>query len=124
MCLEVGAAVLAIHQRKLIKIAIFAFSSLKNEPESWFGEGARPANDFFSDVGCSDFGLNASWRGANLLKRSGKLFFPLTVKLANLRVSKFKKRSKLADDEVPCRNADFLVLLQGLKLGYNRSDVS
>ena len=59
-----------------------------------------------------------------LVETVGQAFFPLTVKLANLRVSKFKKRSKLADDEVPCRNADFLVLLQGLKLGYNRSDVS
>ena len=124
MCLEVGAAVLAIHQRKLVKIAIFAFSSLKNEPESWFGEGAQPANEFFSEVGRSDFGLNTSWCCANFPKRSGQLFFPLTIKLANLRVSKFKKRFKLADDEVPCRNADFLVQLQGLKLGYNRSDVS
>ena len=50
MCLEVGAAVLAIHQRKLIKLANFAISSLKNEAESWFGMGAQSANDFFSEV--------------------------------------------------------------------------
>ena len=52
MCLEVGAAVLAIHQRKLIKLANFAISSLKNEAESWFGMGAQSANDFFSEVWC------------------------------------------------------------------------
>ena len=74
------------HQRKSAKIAIFAISSLKNEPESWFYKIAALKFYFSSGEGLLNFGFDGFLHRANVANIFVELFFPHKAKS---RIRKF-----------------------------------